>query len=119
MRLSKARMIGWAFLLWFGIWLISACAGATTPTPAPTSATDVPATQAPAGATPTAAQAGPDAAALLEARCTTCHSLRQVQTAKKTAAQWETTVRDMRNRGARLTDAEAQVLVRYLAETYR
>jgi hypothetical protein len=55
---------------------------------------------------------------LLEARCTRCHALDIVEGATKTQAEWESTVERMRAKGAELTDAEAQVLVDYLASTY-
>jgi mono/diheme cytochrome c family protein len=55
---------------------------------------------------------------LLEARCTQCHGLDPVEAASKTEAEWEDTVERMIGKGAELTDAEAQTLVQYLAETY-
>lgn len=71
---------------------------------------------APTPPAPTAAQ--PDGASLLQARCTRCHTLDRVQQASKSAAEWETTVARMRGKGAQLSDAEAQTLIRHLAETY-
>jgi hypothetical protein len=41
-----------------------------------------------------------------------------VEAASKSQAEWETTVKRMRGKGAELTDAEAQTLVEFLAETY-
>jgi cytochrome c5 len=55
---------------------------------------------------------------LLEDRCATCHALDIVKGATKTQAEWESTVERMIEKGAELTDAEAQVLVDYLASTY-
>jgi cytochrome c5 len=55
---------------------------------------------------------------LLQARCTQCHGLDVVETASKTESEWEDTVQRMIAKGARLTEAEAQTLVEYLAETY-
>jgi len=55
---------------------------------------------------------------LLEARCTKCHGLEQVQAEGRTLDEWEEEVEHMRELGAELTDAEAQTLVEYLAETY-
>lgn len=55
---------------------------------------------------------------LVEARCTRCHGLETTTGAAKTPPQWESTVDRMIAKGAELTDAEAQVLVDYLAETY-
>jgi len=55
---------------------------------------------------------------LLEARCARCHALDVVEGATKTQAEWDSTVQRMIAKGAELTDAEAQILVQYLAETY-
>jgi cytochrome c-type biogenesis protein CcmH/NrfF len=55
---------------------------------------------------------------LLQARCAQCHGLDIVESATKTQAEWESTVERMIAKGAELTDAEAQILVEYLAETY-
>lgn len=57
-------------------------------------------------------------AELLQARCTTCHDLGHVEAASKTQAEWEATVARMIGKGAELTDAEAQRLVEFLAETH-
>jgi hypothetical protein len=56
--------------------------------------------------------------ALLEDRCTGCHSLDRVTSANKTVEQWGATVDRMIVRGAELTDAERDVLVEYLAKEY-
>jgi len=63
-------------------------------------------------------QAAPTGDELLQARCTVCHDLGRVEAASKTQAEWEATVGRMRGKGAELTDAEAQTLVEFLAETY-
>jgi hypothetical protein len=60
----------------------------------------------------------PDGQELLETRCTRCHNLERVTSSNKTAEQWEATVDRMIIRGAELTDAERDVLVRYLAKEY-
>lgn len=59
-----------------------------------------------------------DAAALLQERCSTCHSLERVQNAQKTAAQWEQTVDRMIGKGAKLNNEERAILIAYLAEQY-
>ena len=59
-----------------------------------------------------------DGEELLEARCKGCHGLDIVQAASKSEAEWASTVDRMIAKGANLTDAEAQVLAEYLAETY-
>jgi hypothetical protein len=51
-----------------------------------------------------------DGEELLEARCTGCHGLSE--------AEWTSTVDRMIGKGADLTEAEAQALVEYLAETH-
>lgn len=55
---------------------------------------------------------------LLQGRCTKCHGLAPVQEEGHTLDEWEHEVEEMRELGAQLTDAEAQILVEYLAETY-
>jgi cytochrome c5 len=79
--------------------------------------TDVPAATATAAmeAPPTA---GIDGQALLQDRCTGCHSLTRVETASKTAEAWEATVNRMIGYGVVLSAEELEVLVQYLAETY-
>ena len=68
--------------------------------------------------TPTpAASDSPEA--LLQQRCTSCHSLQRVQSAHKTPAEWTKTVRRMVNSGAQLSDAEFAALVAFLAATYK
>jgi cytochrome c5 len=84
-----------------------ACAGGgepAEPTPAETLAPS-----------PAPSVSGPE---LLQDRCTQCHSLDRVTAASKTQAEWEATVARMRDKGAELTDEEAQILTEYLAETY-
>jgi len=90
--------------------LVVACGGGGEEPPAPPTAETTPA----GGGGP----AAPTGEELLQARCTACHSLGQVEAASKTQAEWETTVERMRGKGAELTDAEAQTLVQFLAETY-
>jgi cytochrome c2 len=60
----------------------------------------------------------PSGEELVEARCTRCHGLETTTGAAKTPPQWESTVDRMIAKGAELTDAEAQILVDYLAENY-
>jgi cytochrome c5 len=96
--------------------LLIAC-GAASPAPSAPPAATVPAgqsTQPPAATVP----AAPDGAALLEARCSVCHSVDRPKQAKKTLDQWDQTVTRMIGHGAHLTAAEKQILVDYLAKTY-
>ena len=52
---------------------------------------------------------------LLRARCSRCHSYDNALRRRKSPQAWERTVWAMRQRGAELTDQEAERLVRYLA----
>jgi len=67
---------------------------------------------------PTAAPPAGDGAALLEERCTICHSLDRVTSASKTRQEWEQTVTRMVGKGARLNADEQEILISYLTETY-
>ncbi len=88
---------------------LAACnTGSSQPTPPP------PATEVPASPTVAAL----DGAALLQARCTVCHTLDRVKQAKKTSDQWDQTVTTMMGKGAKLTAEEKAALVDYLAKTY-
>jgi cytochrome c5 len=82
--------------------VLAACDGGRTETPSTT--------QAPAAA---------DGATLLRERCTVCHTLERVESAHKSAEEWEQTVSRMIGRGARLTAEEKTVLLEYLATHYR
>ena len=109
-----------------------------TPVPATeaATATEVPATEAPATEAPTATEAPPtevptatevppteapaalEGQSLLEERCTVCHGLGGVERAKKTEEEWRTTVERMVGKGAQLDEAEQELVIKYLAETY-
>ncbi len=124
-------------LLWaIGLLVWAGCSGRAEPTvsplaphsplaplsPIPTSAgeeaTPLPrATLAPRGEGPTPSPAI-DAAPLLRERCTLCHTLDRVESARKTAEEWEQTVVRMIGRGARLTEEEQRILIAYLAAQY-
>lgn len=69
------------------------------------------------GAAPTEEMVA-DGETLLQERCTECHPLDRVTSASMTRDGWEANVEDMIAKGAQLTDAEKEVLVDYLAETY-
>ena len=73
-------------------------------------------TAAPAG---TAAPSAVDGASLLQERCTACHSLARVQSAQKSEADWRASVERMVAKGAQLSAAEQETLVKYLAATYK
>jgi cytochrome c5 len=78
------------------------------PTEAPT-ATEVPATEAPAIL---------DGQSLLQERCTVCHDLGRVERSEKTEEEWKATVERMVGKGAQLDEAEQELVIKYLAETY-
>ena len=86
----------------------------TPPTEAPT-ATEIPATAAPATEEAPATLEGKS---LLEERCTQCHDLGRVERAKKTEEEWKATVERMVGKGAQLNQAEQELLIKYLTETY-
>lgn len=59
-----------------------------------------------------------DGAALLDQRCSACHSPDRAKQAPRSKGEWETTVTRMIGKGAQLNDAEKQTLVDYLAKNY-
>jgi cytochrome c-type biogenesis protein CcmH/NrfF len=59
-----------------------------------------------------------DGATLVQARCSRCHPLSRVESARHTAAEWKTTVDKMVRRGARLTPEEETIVVDYLASNF-
>jgi len=91
--------------------VLAACDGGRTETPSPTQS---PAAEQSPGPAPVA-----DGATLLQERCTVCHTLERVESAHKSAEEWERTVSRMVGRGARLTAEEKTILVEYLATHYR
>jgi hypothetical protein len=60
----------------------------------------------------------PDGKALLQDRCTKCHTLSRVESAHKTAAEWTATVDRMISYGAELNSDERSILLDYLEATY-
>ena len=59
-----------------------------------------------------------DGKALTEERCTACHSLDRVKSAKKTADEWTANVERMVEIGAQLNEAEQKAVIEYLSEAY-
>jgi len=57
-----------------------------------------------------------NAEALIRERCTKCHTLAPIQSAKKTPEEWEKTVQRMRLKGAKLSDEEAKIVIQYLSQ---
>ncbi len=98
--------------------LLAACGG-----PAPTETTEPPQEAQPTAppTTPPQEEQPPPAghgAALLEERCTACHTLGRVTQAQKTREEWGQTVTRMVGKGAQLSEDEQNALTEYLAETY-
>ncbi len=85
--------------------LISACGGSTGEVS--------PTTEVNAGPETTL-----DGKALLEQRCTACHTLERIERASKSAAGWGLNVREMVGKGAELNASEQEVLIEYLSITY-
>ena len=75
-----------------------------------------PTTQA-ASATPVALPGGPGRD-LVEARCTACHDLERVASAKRQKSEWSALVANMVGRGAVATPEEAQAISAYLASHF-
>lgn len=144
MRVRKSLLL----LIVCVLMALSACAKSATPTATPehkvavpdlrsedvkpTSAVETPAlpgqptrTPYPAPGTPSPQEAKSPYPAplsgekLLEARCQGCHDLARTKTAKKDADGWRRTVERMVSKGAQLTAEESEVLIKYLAETYK
>jgi len=124
-----------SILLLLMVFLLAAC-GSPAPVIVPT---DVPqplaanSTTAPAEPTvqpttppvepavePTIPPAAPfiDGAALLEDRCSVCHSANKAKQAPRSKSDWEKNVNRMIDKGAQLNEAEKQALVEYLSQTY-
>jgi hypothetical protein len=56
--------------------------------------------------------------ALVEERCTECHTLAPIEVTQKTVDEWEFTVYRMIEKGARLNDRQAQEVIDYLSSVY-
>jgi len=81
-------------------------------------ATESLATAAPVATEAPATEGAPatlDGKSLVEERCTKCHDLER---AKKTEEEWKATVERMVGKGARLNQAEQELVIKYLTETY-
>jgi hypothetical protein len=68
------------------------------------------------GCAPGAGSAPTDGAGLVAQRCTACHTRARVDDARHDRAGWTATVERMRSRGARLTDAEAALVIDFLVK---
>jgi cytochrome c-type biogenesis protein CcmH/NrfF len=94
------RRISLLFVLLAAIFLVTACSSGSSSS-----------TTAPSGTTQ-------DGAALLNERCTVCHTLSRAESSKHSAADWKTIVDSMISRGAQLTPEEETVVVNYLATKF-
>jgi mono/diheme cytochrome c family protein len=56
--------------------------------------------------------------ALVQAKCSGCHALLMVTAKRKTADQWGQSVDNMIDRGAKVSDADYDVIVAYLAKNF-
>ena len=101
-------------LFFISIFFLVLLAGALLASCGPTSA---PATSIPSSGGNTGSTI--DGQALMQQRCSVCHSLSRIDTAHKTADQWKTTVDRMISNGAQLTSQEEQTLIDYLAQNYK
>ena len=59
-----------------------------------------------------------DGKALVEERCSTCHDLARITSAKKTRDEWQANVERMVDKGAQLSAEEQAVVIDYLTEAY-
>jgi hypothetical protein len=75
-------------------------------------------TKAPASTDVTSQPASLDGAALVQERCTACHSISRVESARQDAAGWKILVDSMVKRGAKLNADEQKAVIDYLAATY-
>jgi len=56
---------------------------------------------------------------IFEQKCSTCHSLGQATSQKKTSREWERTVLRMKNaNGAPVNDQDAKAIIDYLSKNY-
>ena len=86
--------------------------------PPPTDTQSGPPSVTQAQPTSTEAQPAISGAALLDSRCTACHSKSRVTGTHKSPSGWEQTVQRMVFKGAQLTPEELMILVEYLAQNY-
>jgi len=105
----KNRMISIFIILLLSILagtLLASCGSGNSPAPTATIGS-------------TSSGSGSDGQALMQARCSVCHSTDRITSSHKTAEQWKSTVDRMINNGAQLTSQEEQTLVDYLSQTYK
>ena len=103
----KIRVIVLLLLAVTIILITAQCTSKATPTSAP---------YPPANSQPAATTL--DGKALLQDRCTSCHSLQRAVSRGGNATQWKATVDNMIKQGAQLNADEEKALVNYLAQAY-
>jgi mono/diheme cytochrome c family protein len=59
-----------------------------------------------------------DGKALMQQRCSVCHSTTRITQMSGNSAQWTSVVDKMINKGAQLNTSERQILIDYLSQTY-
>jgi cytochrome c5 len=60
-----------------------------------------------------------DGRTIVETKCTQCHDLTRVQTAKKDRSGWEDTVARMESNGLQVTPEEKSAAIDYLTATFK
>lgn len=70
---------------------------------------------APAEKTPAAL----DGQAIMNEKCTACHDLARIESAKKTPTEWEDTIGRMEANGLVVTPEEKSAVLDYLSATYK
>lgn len=68
---------------------------------------------------PAAEQGDNSGKTLFESNCGKCHGLDRAKSKKKTKEEWTSTVLRMKKHGAAISDSEAELISRYLSETYK
>jgi cytochrome c5 len=86
--------------------LLAACGAAKEETAVPTTEQEE------------AAPAALEGKTLVQERCTQCHDLGRVEQAKKSEEEWKASVERMVGKGAKLSQEEQELVIKYLAEMY-
>lgn len=98
--------------------LVALKLGLTEPGAAATPSATEAATQDAAATEASGEAAALDGEALVQERCTVCHTAERIDNASKTAEEWASTVDRMIGYGAQLNDAERQAVIDYLAQAH-
>lgn len=108
MRVLKSTLTGALLIVAIGLMGCSAGTSSVQPTSSGASSAD----------TPAASTGAIDGAALLQERCSVCHSVDQATAQTRDTAGWTTIVDTMIGKGANLSAEERDALISYLAEQY-